>query len=76
MMNDRFCKDCKWFKDGNLGLDEGYSDLCVSPLRPRNLVNGNPKRTLCHITRSNWTNDPAYCGGQGSWFEVKESHNE
>lgn len=74
MTSNKFCKDCKWFKEvgNNIEVNISYHK-CSSPLRPINIITGNHEITFCTTTRdaSNAINNTIYCGEPGYWFESK-----
>lgn len=67
MKPTKFCKDCKYFKEGN-------DSHGITPIRPscmktesHNLVTGELMRQPCYVVRDN----ARLCGTDGRWFEPK-----
>ena len=65
MTTQKFCVNCKHFRDGRL------SRWCDSPNHEVDVVTGKPESVFAIASRG----DPQLCGVVGRWFEQAETQS-
>lgn len=65
MTTQKFCVNCKHFRDGRL------SRWCDSPNQEVDVVTGKHKPLFANVSRG----DSQFCGVDGRWFEQAETQS-